>query len=113
MYNVNPGSIQALIATQTSPPDWPMLMKLLARNGNLNMIKVLSPLLSNPDARKSKIDLRPTYFASKYGHLEIVKFLAPLSENNDNHLQIHCASIARILGYHDIVKYLKSIIEFR
>ena len=65
LYNVNPGSIQALIATQTSPPDWPMLMRLLARNGNLNMIKVLSPLLSNPDARKFHYDLRPTYFACK------------------------------------------------
>ena len=123
--DVNPGSIQALIATQNLPPnssllmpepkiyiDWPSIMRSLAKDGNLNMIKVLSPLLSNPDAPVFNHDLTPIYYASRFGHLEIVKFLAPLAEINDSPRVRFAIDVARIYGHDDIVEYyLNSIIK--
>ena len=115
LEDFTPGSIQTLVPTIKFGS---LLMEMLARRGNLNMIKVLSPLLSNPNAPESKylgtedeFKRTPINCALTYGELEIIKFLAPLSDNlTVNVLQL-AIDKARRFGYDNIVNYLNSIIE--
>ena len=111
--NVTPGCFQALVARETknSNLDSFELIQKFARVGDLNLIKVFTPLLRDPLGREDKFTYPPIYYASMYGHLEIVKFLVLLSDNL-NVIQLQIADIAARNYRHDnIVKYLNSIIE--
>ena len=102
-----------LAATENATNQWPLFMQLLAQYGKLNMTKVLSPLLSNPNGPLSGIQdnedkKTPIYLASRHGQLEIIKFLKPLSENlNVDALQF---AIDNATKHFDVVKYLQSCI---
>ena len=97
--------------TKISNLDNSSLIKFFARAGDLNLIKVFTPLLRDPLGREDKFTYPPIYYASMYGHLEIVKFLVLLSDNL-NVIQLQIADIAARNYRHDnIVKYLNSIIE--
>ena len=113
--DITPGSIQALLGTvNSSKMRQPLQMNLNVKNGNFNMIRVFTPLLSNPNApiknySMERHETTPIFYASKFGHLEILKFLAPLSKNltvNALRQAIHIARIYRPPGYDTIVEYL-------
>ena len=112
--NVTPGCFQALVAKETkiSNLDSSLLIKFFARAGDLNSIKVFTPLLRDPLGTEDKFTYPSIYYASMYGHLEIVKFLVLLSDNLNVNLNLQIAEIAARYYRHDnIVKYLNSIIE--
>ena len=90
--NHTAGCIQTLAAIQmekweiiTNDQCWTLLNWLAAKDGNFEMVKTISPLMDNPNARIPKYGatFTPISGASKNGHLEIVKFLVPLSNNLD------------------------------
>ena len=118
----SPGCFQALAATETRySPNYPFLMELLAKHANLNMMKVISPLLSNPNAcmehylgTKFENKTTPIYYAAEYGHLQIIKFLVPLSDSLTVNAIQRAIDNVRLFGHahkDHIVKYLNSIIE--
>ena len=51
-----------------------------SRNGLIDVVKKLAPLVSNPNAPE-KTGRTPIYMAAQNGHTEIVKILAPLTDN--------------------------------
>ena len=130
--NYTVGCIQALAAVQVDCyfsgklklKDWAIINNDAAAHGNLEIIKIVSPLMDNPnyswllDIDMDDIDMddsdddnnainimfTPIYTATLKGHLEIVKFLVPLSNNLDPQaLQI----IAR--KDPNVEKYLRSM----
>ena len=126
--NYTAGCIQALAAIQIEglhwTKDWALLNNDAATHGNLEIIKIVSPLMDNPnyswllDIDMDDIDMddshddnnainimfTPIYTATLKGHLEIVQFLVPLSNNLDPQaLQI----IAR--KDPNVEKYLRSM----
>ena len=48
--------------------------------GNINIVKVLAPLIENPNA-PPPLGRTPIHWAAYYGHLDVIKFVAPLTEN--------------------------------
>ena len=129
--NYTVGCIQALAAIQVDCYssgqlrfNWAILNNEAAAHGNLEIIKIVSPLMENPnsswlldidmddsdmdnsddDNNAINIMFTPIYTAILKGHLEIVKFLVPLSNNLDPQaLQI----IAR--KDPNVEKYLRSM----
>ena len=115
-----PGCFQVLAPTETMKysGDWAFLMEFLAKRANLNMIKVISPLLSNPNAclpmflgTKFESKETPIHYAAWNGHLQIIKFLAPLSDNFTVNVLQSAIDDARMNGQDHVVNYLNSIIE--
>ena len=51
-----------------------------AREGHLDVIKFLAPLIENPNAPNIYGDT-PIHEAASFGHLDVIRFLAPLTEN--------------------------------
>ena len=112
-----------LAATENATNQWPLFMQLLAQYGKLNMIKALSPLLSNPNGTLlgNEDKKTPIYLASRHGQLEIIKFLEPLSENLTvdalqsaiDNATVHFDGVKYpedIIHHENVVKYLESCI---
>ena len=92
--NCTAGYIQTLAAFQmekcegmTHVKTWVALNFWAAEQGNFEMVKVISPLMENPNATMLWTKYGGAFTtinaAAKNGHLEIVKFLVPLSNNLD------------------------------
>ena len=115
----SPGCFQALAALDfscfLSSNSNRFFYSLLAGHGNLNMMKVISPLLSNPNIPEFIGDddklyhYTPFTYAARYGQLEIIKFLEPISDNlTGNALQL-AISQAKLLNQNHVVEYLKTL----
>ena len=66
--------------------EWAEINYVAAEHGYFEIVKIVSPLMDNPNCNWAGDVLRlftPIYQASKNGQLEIVKFLVPLSNNLD------------------------------
>ena len=110
--DVTPGCFQALVARETKISNFDdyLLIKKFAQVGDLNLIKVFTPLLRDPlGTETQRFKITPIDYASVNGHLEIVKFLVQ-NKLIVNELQFP-AKIASFYGHDNIVKYLNSIIE--
>ena len=112
-------------------------LKVAAREGNVDVIKVLAPLIKNPNEFSFPIDTAAIYgyldiikflvplkkysisapdfgrstrihLAIRYGHKDIVKFLAPLSKDQKDLFGKTPIWIAHEIGREDIVKILQS-----
>ena len=109
---------------RTRLKEWARLNHNAAKLGNFEIIKIVSPLLDNPnhswgertrddDTDDSDDDdevmFTPIYSASTNGHLDIVKFLVPLSEKlSAQALEI---TVKDAWYYPHVVKYLRSIMK--
>ena len=126
--NYTAGCIQALAAIQIEglhwTKDWALLNNDAATHGNLEIIKIVSPLMDNPnynwnsnddtsdmddsddddDNNAINIMFTPIYTATCKGYLEIVKYLVPLSNNLD-------PQALQIIATRDpnVKKYLRSM----
>ena len=106
-----PGSFQALAALNSIKQYF--FMQLLAKHGHLKMMKVISPLLDNPNLQNPN-DLGKVYEnnftpfnrASEYGQLKIIKFLEPFTDINAIQIAI---GTARLYHQDHIVKYLNPL----
>ena len=106
-----PGSFQALAALNSIKHYF--FMQLLAKHGHLKMMKVISPLLDNPNLQNPN-DLGKVYEnnftpfnrASEYGQLKIIKFLEPFTDINAIQIAI---GTARLYHQDHIVKYLNPL----
>ena len=58
-----------------------------AKNGHVEVIKVLAPLADKPDERNEVDGVTPIYAAAVNGHADIIKILAPLSDNPNARLR--------------------------
>ena len=103
-----PGCFQALAAFASYSQRSYFLMQLLAQHGNLEMMKVVSPLLENPNLQDpdNHRNNHGNYFtpfssASQHGQLKIIKFLEPFTDINAIHVAIRKA---RIYQQNHIVK---------
>ena len=80
-----------------------------AYNGNTEVIKILAPLINNPN----KYGRTPIYSAACFGYTEIVKILAPLRDNpnfpdEDRNTPIFQAALK---GHTEIVKILAPLTD--
>ena len=140
--NYPAGCIQALAAIQMDleeglfwTKDWAILNNHAATHGNLEIIKIVSPLMDNPNSTCDNNDdyqdnddssdmssdddetynsinamYTPLFAATQKGHLDIVKFLIPLSNNLDPQTLKLFVVIARKLPQtRHVEKYLRSI----
>ena len=92
-------------------------------SGQFEIIKAVSPLMSNPNSNwtvlaaiphdddEDDVIFTPIYNASENGHLEIVKFLAPLSDNLGPELLQELEDIGMTEDHPLVLKYLRSIME--
>ena len=112
-----PGCFQALAALESYSLRSYFLMRLLAQHGNLEMMKVVSPLLDNPNLQdpdshricnNHENKFTPFSTASEYGQLKILKFLEPFTDINAIQVAIRKA---RIYNQNHIIKYLYAILE--
>ena len=91
------------------------------RLNQLNLVKVLAPLLKTPNAKtigesSTQFDgLTPIFLAVNRGQLETIKFLAPLTKNPnapiDKGLGVTPLHSAAMLGKVDVIKYLAPLTE--
>ena len=91
------------------------IMKMIKKfKMHIDLIKVLAPMMKNPNAKRQKYDETTIWFAALTGNLDIIKFLAPLSTDNLNasdmggNTAIHNAAQE---GYLDIIKFLVPLTE--
>ena len=86
-----------------------------AESGDFKIIQVVAPLMENPNSdftipiggSESIIACTPISCASKYGHLEIVKFLVPLSERlQSSELEF---MIWHANNHPHVIRYLRSL----
>ena len=111
-----PGCFQALSALQDI--DMVSFMTLLAEFNNLSMMKVVSPLLSNPNNTATfyhgtRWELRDTPFvvAAFFGNLEIIKFFVSIMNNlTVDVLQVALYQAELFDSHQHIVQYLKTIL---
>ena len=86
-------------------------MNWAVRNGHIDVLKSLVPLVSDDYFDQDRgCSWTPFHEAVFYGQTEIVKFLAPLFENNSS-LKDEVASliaIAEMRGHIEIVNFLKN-----
>ena len=111
--NNNPKLAEKLILTS---------LCLAANNGNVELIKVLAPLVKNPnDPGGTYTGKTPIYYAAMRGDVEIIKFLAPLSEDvnladeydlppNARNYGKTPIDVAKEEGHHEIIEILKKYI---
>ena len=140
--NYPAGCIQALAAIQMDleerlfwTKDWAILNNHAATHGNLEIIKIVSPLMDNPNSTCDNNDdyqdnddssdmssdddetynsinamYTPLFAATQKGHLDIVKFLIPLSNNLDPQtLRLYVAIARKLPQTRHVEKYLRSI----
>ena len=91
------------------------IMKMIKKfKMHIDLIKVLAPMMKNPNAKRQKYDETTIWFAALTGNLDIIKFLAPLSTDTLNasdmggNTAIHNAAQE---GYLDIIKFLVPLTE--
>ena len=82
---------------------------------HIDLIKVLAPMMKNPNATINQQfkGFTTIYFAAHIGNIEVIKFLAPLSDNiNEPNLAgitpIHNAAQQ---GHLDVIKFLVPLTE--
>ena len=104
-----PGCFQALSALQDINPA--SFMTLLAENNNLSMMKVISPLLSNPNnTARWALDNTPFVVAAYSGNLEIIKFFVSILNNVTVDLLQKAIDQAELFDKDHVVQYLNSIL---
>ena len=115
------GFIQALAAIQMHRDkglhdikDWAVFNNTAAACGNLEIIKIVSPLMDNPNANWDEngddrnIMFTPIYSAAINGHLEIVKYLVEHYINNLN-LNAFPALVNGARRHPHVGKYIRSL----
>ena len=110
-----PGCFQALSALQDIYMD--SFMILLAERNNLSMMKVVSPLLSNPNntatvfpGTRWEWNNTPFVVAACYGNLEIIKFFVSILNNVTVDLLQKAIDQAELFDEYHVVRYLNSIL---
>ena len=84
---------------------------------HIDLIKILAPMMKNPNATMSQHQqfkgLTTIYFAAFIGNIEVIKFLAPLSDNiNEPNLAgINPIHNAAQEGHLDVIKFLVPLTE--
>ena len=98
-------------------------MKRISRNfsdffsllGNLEMIKVLAPLCTSHNLNAGNEYETTLGCAARKGHIDIVKFLAPLIENPNapsyQRFPMSTIQMAEIYGHTNVAKYLKKLMK--
>ena len=79
-----------------------------AQHGRLEIVKILAPLMKNPNSLPNFFGFTPIFLASTYGHLEIIKFLAPLSDHLTYEAIKDARKIAQLYGHHHVARYFSS-----
>ena len=92
----------------SSPKGWSPIHEAATRNGSSEVIKILAPLMENPNSKTFEDEDTPIMIAAKYGHLEVIKFLAPLTDdpNAPNELQETPIWEAALRRSSEIVEFL-------
>ena len=110
-----PGCFQALSGLQDIY--MASFMRLLAENNNLSMMKVVSPLLSNPNntatfvhGTRWELNNTPFVVAACYGNLEIIKFFVSTLNNVTVDLLQKAIDQAELFDKDHVVQYLNSIL---
>ena len=90
---------------------WTPIHRAVA-NGDLEMVKILAPLIDNPNA-PDRYGETPIYFAVSEGYTEIVRILSPLAENPNapNKYGDTPIKLAKRNGFTEIVGILDPLIE--
>merc|ERR1712183_738130 len=90
------------------------MMVTAAGKGHLEVVKILAPLLENPNASPYDDESHPLrnwtpiYKASRSGHLEIIKFLAPLSDDLTPEAINEAREIADLYNHDHVLRYFSS-----
>lgn len=83
--------------------------------GNLEMIKVLAPLCTTHNLNAGNEYETTLGCAARKGHIDIVKFLAPLIENPNapsyQRFPMSTIQMAEIYGHTNVAKYLKKLMK--
>ena len=102
----------------TSPivqDDFQKKIYMAAKEGNIEIVKILAPLTDNPNAAPVWNDGQtPIYWAAVRGHTEIVKILAPLTDNPNSSSDYYGETPinwAACKGHIEIVKILAPLTD--